>query len=386
MHMNCPVCASEQSRVFYSVHHVPVHQHLLYATPDEARHTRRGDIDLHVCEMCGFVWNGSFDASLLDYSEKYDNTQSFSALFNQYVEDEAQQLVSRYGLYKKRIIEIGCGKGDFIRRLCEIGDNTGVGFDPSYIGADTQLEGRLSFIREFYTPKFAHIQADLYCSRHVIEHVPEPTVLLHHIRNSIEGNHRPAIFFETPDVRWVFQQAAFWDIFYEHCSLFNPVSLAHLLKVCGFETTHTTSVFGDQYMWVEGLPASVDLGKTYPQNAEAVVREAFRFADLCEAKIKQTRETICHIQDTGKTMIVWGAGAKGVTFLNTLQPDAISYVVDMNPRKQGKYLAGTAQQIIAPEALSDIRPDVILIMNPNYQTEIRASLERIGYRCELLVI
>jgi ABC-type hemin transport system substrate-binding protein len=68
-----------------------------------------------------------------------------------------------------------------------------------------------------------------------------------------------------------------------------------------------------------------------------------------------------------------------------LQPaDAIRGVVDINPRKHGKYVPVTGHPIVPPEALRDIRPDAVIVMNPIYGDEIRAKLDELGIQAELL--
>jgi FlaA1/EpsC-like NDP-sugar epimerase len=88
---------------------------------------------------------------------------------------------------------------------------------------------------------------------------------------------------------------------------------------------------------------------------------------------------------TGQRAVVWGAGSKGVTFLNALQArDPIGHVVDINPRKQGMYVAGTGQQIVAPEFLKEARPDVVIVMNPVYEDEIRRWVGELGLTPDLI--
>jgi hypothetical protein len=68
-----------------------------------------------------------------------------------------------------------------------------------------------------------------------------------------------------------------------------------------------------------------------------------------------------------------------VTFLNTLKTkDHIDYVVDINPRKQGRYVAGTGQQIVTPDFLRDYQPDMVMVMNPIYKREIQQITKRLG--------
>jgi len=76
---------------------------------------------------------------------------------------------------------------------------------------------------------------------------------------------------------------------------------------------------------------------------------------------------------------LWGADAKGVSFLNLLDPGpAISSVVDINPRKQGTYVPGTGHRVIAPEELCSRKVTTVLVMNSAYQNEIRGCLASLG--------
>jgi hypothetical protein len=69
-------------------------------------------------------------------------------------------------------------------------------------------------------------------------------------------------------------------------------------------------------------------------------------------------------------------------FLNELQmrPESIEYVVDINPRKQRRFIPGTGQEIVAPEALREYKPDTVFVMNPNYVGEVQGQLNELGLR------
>jgi hypothetical protein len=101
------------------------------------------------------------------------------------------------------------------------------------------------------------------------------------------------------------------------------------------------------------------------------------------------KERISRMVEEGRRVVPWGAGAKAVSFLNMLgigADDGIEHVVDINPRKAGRFLPGTAQEIITPEGLPDRRPDVVVVMNPEYAPEIRAMVESMGLGCELVTL
>jgi len=68
-----------------------------------------------------------------------------------------------------------------------------------------------------------------------------------------------------------------------------------------------------------------------------------------------------------------------VSFLDLLEiADSIEAVVDVNPGKQGSHLAGSGLEIVAPESLRELRPDVVIVMNPIYREEIERDLARLS--------
>jgi hypothetical protein len=96
-------------------------------------------------------------------------------------------------------------------------------------------------------------------------------------------------------------------------------------------------------------------------------------------------ERIRREADGGRRIVIWGAGSKGVAFLTTLGiRDRIRYAVDINPHKQGCFMAGTGQEVVGPELLRTFRPDLVIVMNPVYREEIRAALRRMGLDPEII--
>ena len=65
--------------------------------------------------------------------------------------------------------------------------------------------------------------------------------------------------------------------------------------------------------------------------------------------------------------------------------EGIEYVVDINPRRNGTFIAGTGQQIVAPGFLAQYRPDAVIVMSPIYMPEITAQLDKMGVRPQRLL-
>jgi FlaA1/EpsC-like NDP-sugar epimerase len=93
------------------------------------------------------------------------------------------------------------------------------------------------------------------------------------------------------------------------------------------------------------------------------------------SKVQKWNEWLHTLRKRGGKAVIWGAGSKGVAFLNIADEDrTIEYAVDLNPSKHGRYVAGTAQEIVAPNYLEHLRPEHVLITNPLYDGEIRQML------------
>ena len=189
----CLVCDSLQYEPFFEMNSTPVNVGAHWPTAEAAKGCARGDISLAFCRNCGFIGNQVFDESLLDYSGEYDNSLSFSPYYQAYARGLAEHLIERYKVRHKTVVEIGCGKGEFLRLLCEMGDNRAVGFDPTFTaGVEVASEDdRITFIRDHYSAKYAKYQGDLVCCRHVFEHVARPRPFLDRKSTRLNSSHIP---------------------------------------------------------------------------------------------------------------------------------------------------------------------------------------------------
>lgn len=381
----CPICQSNAWAAFLHHDAVPVHQNLVTNTRETARSVARGTLDLAVCTHCGFICNRRFDLSLLAYGEDYDNTQSCSAYFDAYLDDLVRHLVEQRGLRNCTIVEVGCGKGQFLRKLVSYpgANNRGFGFDPSYVGPDTALDGRLQFRRCYYDDTCTDVRADAVICRHVIEHVPQPLALLHSVRTALAQTPQAKVFFETPCVEWILRHRVVWDFFYEHCSLFSAASLRTAFQQAGFAVHGVDSVFNGQYLWLEGQPHP---GPVPPIAAAAETTALALAYSAEEQKLRRLwLQRLTTLRTHGK-IALWGAGAKGATLANLVDPDAglIDCLVDINPRKQGHYLPGTGHPIVAPAELPQRQVRQAILMNPNYRQENLQLLAQAHISLELI--
>jgi hypothetical protein len=173
-----------------------------------------------------------------------------------------------------------------------------------------------------------------------------------------------------------------WDFFYEHCLLFTSKSLGLAFRRSGFAVERVEHMFGGQYLWLEARVADVD--ETLPASGETV-----QMATAYAAEERKLREaSLARLGDLGQNgkMALWGAGAKGATFANLVDPNCtlIDCLVDLNPNKQGRFIPGTGHPIVHPADLPARQVKNAVLMNPNYRLENLQLLDKAGIELNLI--
>lgn len=386
----CPSCGSSDLEPFYRIDGIPAHSVLLMPSAEIAVGYPTGTLDLAVCRACGFVTNRSFDPSLNEYSSEYEETQGFSPTFQGFARDLARAWVDRYDIRGRTIMEIGCGKGEFLALMCEIGDNRGIGIDPAVAPErlDPHVVSRIRFLPELFEERHHSIDADVIVCRHTLEHIQPVREFLRSVRTMIGGRTDSVVLFELPDVLRVLEEVAFWDLYYEHCSYFTPGSLARLFRREGFDIVDLRLDFDDQYILIEARPGDGS-GPIFPleDDLDRTLRAVEDFRRRVKDELDRWREEIAERAADGEDgggVVIWGAGSKGVAFLTTLDVPGIDRAVDINPFKQGRFLPGTGTPVVGPGTLAACRPDAVIVMNRAYCDEIRGQLAELGVEAELI--
>jgi SAM-dependent methyltransferase len=379
----CPSCNEDDIKIFYEQERVPVQSVLLIPTRKEALDFPTGRIALGFCEQCGFIFNTAFDPLLLQYSRGYESTQAYSETFNAFAQGLARRLIERHDLRNKTILEIGCGNGEFLSLLCKMGHNKGIGFDPAYVEdrCEDNKKDRITFIKDYYSERYENYDADFICCKMTLEHIQETGDFLGMLRRTIRKKKETPVFFQVPDVSRILRDCAFEDIYYEHCSYFSPGSLARLFRKWGFEVISLEREYEGQYVMIEARAALRQTAPSLPKERDLKVIKEYveEFPEKLRAKASKWTRLLEAFSKNGHQVVLWGSGSKAVSFLTTLGVhDKIKYVVDINPHRQGTYMAGTGQEIVVPEFLRKYQPDVVIIMN--------ADLNRVRLSPEILTL
>lgn len=387
---SCAACGGAAATIFYEVGDVPAESRVLAPTREEALAAPRADVRLAFCRSCGFIWNTLFDPAKVDYSHGYDSALSYSPTFEAFAGDLARWLVERHGLHGKDVLEIGCGEGEFLAELCSIAGGYGIGIDPSYGGTRHRATpaDRLSFIADRFGEHYTGLGADLICTLRTIEHIGPVAEFFAMLRSTAEERPNTPLFIEVADAMRVLREAAFWDISYERCSYFTIGSLSRLLRSQGFVPTYFSEAFGDQYLLMEAVLHGGSSGVTQAEQDLAMVSAQIgQFDGRMQRRLDAWHSTLDEIRARGQRAVVWGAGSNGVAFLTTLgAAEEVAAVVDMNPRKQGRFTPGTGHAVVAPRELKSIAPDVVIVMDSIDLDEIAASLANLRLAPSILTV
>ncbi len=333
----------------YKADRLPVFQNHMFNTHEEAINCVTGDMLLAQNLETGLISNQAFNPELMQYDAGYQNEQAHSNIFQKHLHDVVN--VIQRNFQNATLIEVGCGKGYFLEQLQSLGF-TITGLDPAYEGNNPDI------IKEYFTP-FTGLQANGLILRHVLEHVRNPVEFLVNLRDA--NGSQGQIYIEVPCFDWICQHRAWFDVFYEHVNYFRLSDFKRM-----FSHIHEAGhLFGGQYIYVVADLASIH---------EPIRDKSDNFifpADFLDSVDEFSRTIKTH----GNSSVVWGAASKGVIFSLFMQRAEanINFVVDINPAKQGRFLAATGLRVEAPETIIDrLEADAhIFVMNGNYLPEIK---------------
>lgn len=349
----------KQYREIYRAEQLPVFQNRMFHSELEAKNCAKGDVVLVRDQETGLTFNRAFQPELMQYDADYQNEQALSAVFQRHLRNVSEVILKHFQEFS--LIEVGCGKGYFLERLQTMGFKI-TGVDPAYEGSNP------SVLRENFSPEIG-LRADGIVLRHVLEHVQDPVGFLSSVRDANGGGGK--IYIEVPCFDWICGHCAWFDIFYEHVNYFRLSDFHRMFGVV-YEAGHT---FGGQYLYAV---ADLSTIRTPECNEEDWI-------DLPEGFLDSVGAYAAELETGQNKSAIWGGASKGVLFALFMQRAGakVDMVVDINPAKQGKFLAATGLQVQPPgEAASRLPSGAnVFVMNGNYLNEVRElTAYRFNYR------
>lgn len=391
--MNCPLCHARNRSELVRLEEVPIMVNRLMVSPEAASSSPMGSLALVLCEACGHLYNAAFKAESMRYDESYGNALHGSPAYRSHSWHLARMLVKDHHWSHQHLLDIGCGQGYFLRLICALGVNHGIGIDPATPDRSWQRAGAMGGCIRLIQGEFDEAKRDLpgdkVICQHLLEHLPQPQALLAQIGEGAFRERGHELLIEVPNGLFTLRDNGIWDLIHEHVSYFTPRSLVGFLRRSGYTVRFCRESYGRQFITAlahrNGQAASGQ--GTRHENRGAIARLAHSFEERFRAHLRQWNVAIREWSARGRRLVLWGAGSKGVSFVNLIdEPDRIAALVDQNPLKQGRFVPGTGHIILSPQELSDLGECVILVMNVLYLREVEAALRRFGIQARCVSV
>jgi len=321
-----------------------------------------GDLNLRILPELDFLENSSFDIDLLDYDESYQIDQSISPAFTEHM-SEMYQIICDACPKGGKLVEIGCGKGAFLKLVSQDTLFEYTGYDSSYEGDDPNIIKR-------YLTLDDNIFADVIVLRHTLEHIAQPYEFIQLLKQIFPPN--ALLFIEVPQFDWIKKHRVLFDFTYEHVNYFSRKSLTRMFH----KIVNSGGCFGDQYQF-----CIAHLRETNAEWSTLYSSSEWKEFDI-KPYFKSIELSLSSVPSDG-SLWIWGGGTKGVLFLNYMRglfPEKfnnIKGVIDINKNKQNLFTPGTHKRIISPKkAFREFEiGDTVLVMNPNYYEEVSKIIE-----------
>ena len=312
------------------------------------------DLVVHQCSGCGLV---QLDIEPVPYFREVIRAAVVSEEMAEFRRAQFRNFVKQYALKAKKLVEIGCGQGEYLALLEQAGaDACGLEWGEESVRACT---GRgLKVARGFLENENCEIPGgpfEAFAILSFFEHLPQPNAALRGIyRNLVAGG---VGIVEVPNFEMILRGHLFSEFMRDHLFYFTRRTLTLALELNGFEVLSVGEVWHDYILSaVVRKRSELDLG-SFVSHQQKLRAELDKF-----------------LESHGRVAI-WGAGHQAFAVMALMGLGGrVRYVVDSAPFKQGKLTPASHIPIVAPDTLRSDPVDAVLIMAGSYSDEIRRVL------------
>ncbi len=312
------------------------------------------------CSGCGLI---QLDTTEAHYYRDVIRSGGYSTTMHKLRHEQYKRFLELCPLKGKKIIEVGCGRGEFLRIWREDG------FPVNAYGIENDLElvkvakeDGLSVEAKFAEDEsivFANGPFDGFCSFNYLEHQPYPGKMLRSIYNNLKDNAYGLI--TVPAWEYILEQESYYELIRDHIAYYDQNSFRLLLENNGFQVISLKKVNRDTWEAIVAKKTRIDVGPMI-RNRDTLKQE---FVNIMESLHKSE----------GK-LAVWGASHQGLTILSSMKLGTeVAYVIDSAPFKQGRYTIGSHIRIVAPEYIKEEPVQAIIIIAPGYTEEISTMIK-----------
>ncbi|NNC67782.1 MAG: class I SAM-dependent methyltransferase [Gammaproteobacteria bacterium] len=383
---NCRFCGTKLNHVFADLGSTPIANDYI---KEENLHSMEPfyPLEVYVCDACFLVQLPEHQSAENIFAEDYTYFSSYSDSWLKHASDYVDMMVDRFEFDQaSKVIELASNDGYLLQYFKQKGVPI-LGIEPAANVAEVAEKNGIPSVVKFFGVQTANelvddgIQADLVLGNNVLAHVPD-------INDFVKGmkiilKEQGVITMEFPHLLRLIELNQFDTIYHEHFSYLSFTTVEKIFAKHGLTLfdveelpTHGGSlrIFA-RHQQDEGKPITdrvVALRDTEANKGFTTLEHYLSY----QAQIDKTKRNLLKFlideREKGKTIVGYGAPAKGNTLLNYcgVGTDFIQYTVDRSPAKKGSYLPGTRIPIYDPEKISETRPDYILILPWNLKDEI----------------
>jgi SAM-dependent methyltransferase len=346
-----------------------------------------------VCDHCWLVQTEDYAGADELFSADYAYFSSFSTTWLKHVEQYVADMAQRFMLNThSHIVEVAANDG-YLLQYAKAQGIPCLGIEPTTSTANVARAKGIEIVEEFFGVALAQQlstqskQADLMVANNVLAHVPNINDFVGGFATLLKPT--GVATFEFPHLLHLVSENQFDTIYHEHYSYLSLIAVQRVFDCNGlnvFDVEELSTHGGSLRIYAQRK----DGGKhdVSPNVAKLLNRElaagmnATAFYANFQAKANQVKNDflafLIEASRANKTVAGYGAAAKGNTLLNYagVRPDLLPYVADLNPAKQDKFLPGCRIPIVNEAYLKQMRPDYVVILPWNLQTEV---IEQLSY-------
>jgi len=343
-----------------------------------------------VCERCFLVQLEEYVAPANIFSE-YAYFSSFADSWVEHARKYSLLMRERFGIGRDSLVmEIASNDGYLLQHFVAAAVPV-LGIEPAAniakVAQDKGIRTEVCFHGRASADKVVakYGQADLLLGNNVLAHVPDLNDFVAGMKRLLKPT--GVITMEFPHLQRLMEQNQFDTIYHEHFSYFSfftveQVFAAHALTLFDVDElpTHGGSIrIYARHEQDSSKPVSARAQQLRARELALGFNRLQTYQNFAE-QVKSTKRKILSLlidlKNRGSSIVGYGAPGKGNTLLNYcgIRTDLLSYTVDRNPYKQGKYTPGTHIPILSPDQIRETRPDYIFILPWNLKDEISMQM------------